>query len=89
MPLALDHDGRGPRRSPITTPTNDDNGPLSAEQSETLRIANESLKERILGAAKVATFNAWSLAVFGSLSVLTGIFSLTGLVVGVGLLAFA
>ena len=71
-------------------PTNDsDSGPLSPEEHETLRIANEGLNKRILGAAKVATFNAWSLAVFGGLSLMTGLFSLTGLVVGAGLLAFA
>ncbi len=73
-----------------TTPADSsDSGPLSTDERETLRIANERLNKQILGAAKVATFNAWTLAVFGGLSVMAGVFSLTGLVVGAGLLAFA
>ena len=73
-----------------TTPTDaSDSGPLSAEERETLRIANERLNGRILGAAKVATVNGWTLAIFGGLSVMTGVFGLTGPVVGAGLLAFA
>ena len=73
-----------------TTPADtSDSGPLSAEERETLRIANQRLNKQILGAAKVATVNGWALAVFGGLSVMTGVLSLTGLVVGVGLLAFA
>lgn len=73
-----------------TTPADaSDSGPLSADERETLRIANERLNKRILGAAKVATVNAWTLAGFGGLSVMTGVFSPTGLVVGAGLLAVA
>lgn len=73
-----------------TTPADGSgSGPLSAEERETLQIANERLGERILGATKVATLNAWTLAVFGGLSLMTGVFGLTGPVVGAGLLAFA
>ena len=61
------------------SPNDSDSGPLSPEEHETLRIANEGLNKRILGAAKLATFNSWSLAVFGGLSLMTGLFSLTGL----------
>ncbi len=52
-------------------------------------MANEGLNKRILGAAKLATVNGWSLAVFGGLSVMVGLISLTSLVIGAGLLAFA
>ena len=62
--------------------------PLDAEQRETLLQANERLRKRILGAGKVAAFNGWTLVVFGALSLLTGAFSATGLVVGVVLLGF-
>ena len=73
-----------------TTPADtSDSGPLSAEERETLRIANQRLNKQILGAAKVATVNGWALAVFGGLSVMTGVFNLTGLVIGALLLAFA
>lgn len=64
-------------------------GPLDAEQRETLRAANERLGSRILGSEKVAGFNAWTLAIFGGISLLTGVFSAAGLVVGAGLLIFA
>ena len=73
-----------------TTPADtSDSGPLRAEEREALRIANERVNKQILGAAKVATVNAWTLAVFGGLSVMAGVFSLTALVVGAGMLAFA
>ncbi len=72
-----------------TPPDASDSGPLSTEEREMLQIANERLNKRILGAAKVATVNAWTLAVFGGLSVMAGVFSPTGLVVGAGLLAVA
>lgn len=62
--------------------------PLDAEQRETLRRANERLRDRILGAGKVAAFNGWTLVVFGVLSILTGAFSPTGLLIGVVLLVF-
>jgi hypothetical protein len=75
----------------VSTPPTDApaTGPLGAEQRETLSAANARLSKQVLGSAKVATLNAWSLAVFGGLSVLSGLFSFAGLVIGVGLLAFA
>jgi hypothetical protein len=42
-----------------------------------------------LGAAKVAAFNGWTLAVFAAVSILFGLFSLTGFLVGVGLAVVA
>lgn len=74
----------------IQTPTNPTStSPLNPEQLETLAVANVRLNKQILGATKLATFNAWSLAVFGGLSLLSGLFSFAGLVIGVVLLAFA
>ena len=56
--------------------------PLSPEQKEALALASERSK-KILGAGKVAAFNGWTLGVIGGLSILSGLFSLTGFVVGV------
>lgn len=64
-------------------------GPLSPDQREELQRANERLQKPILGSAKVAGINAWTLAIFGGLSVLAGLFSLSTLIVGVALLAIA
>ena len=45
--------------------------------------------KKILAAAKVATFNGWTLGVLGALSMLFGLFSLTGFVVGAFLVIVA
>ncbi|GMR12538.1 MAG: hypothetical protein BMS9Abin29_0728 [Gemmatimonadota bacterium] len=45
--------------------------------------------KKILAAGKVATFNGWTLGVLGGLSILLGLFSLTGLIVGVALVIVA
>jgi hypothetical protein len=62
--------------------------PLTPEQREELREANERL-DGLRGAAKVAAFNGWTLGFFAAVSILSGLFSLTGLVVGVALAVVA
>ena len=59
-------------------------GPLSVQQQQQLSEANRRAK-KVLGAAKVATFNGWSFGVFAAISLLFGIFSITSLLVGIGL----
>ncbi len=58
--------------------------PLSAEQQREIREATERARS-FLGAARVASFNGWTFAIFAGLSILFGLFSLTGLLMGVGL----
>jgi hypothetical protein len=62
--------------------------PLTAEQHSVLLEAKERAGT-FLGAAKVAALNGWSTGVFAVLSILFGLFSPTGLVVGVGLAVVA
>ncbi len=72
-----------------THPESDaDQGPLSPEQKEDLTRATERAG-KILGAGKVATFNGWTLGVLGAISLLFGLFSLTGFIAGVCLLVVA
>ncbi len=71
------------------TPTSDgDASPLSPQQQEAVALATDRSK-KILAAAKVATFNGWTLGVLGALSILFGLFSLTGFIVGVFLVIVA
>ncbi len=65
-----------------------DQGPLSPEQKEDLTRATERAG-KILGAGKVATFNGWTLGVLGAISLLFGLFSLTGFIAGACLLVVA
>ncbi len=72
-----------------THPESDANqGPLSHEQREDLTKATERAG-KILGAGKVATFNGWTLGAFGAVSLLFGLFSLTGFIAGPCLLVLA
>jgi hypothetical protein len=66
----------------------DTTSPLTPEQGEELRLANERLGG-VRGAAKVAAFNGWTIGFFAVVSILFGLFSVTGLVVGIGLAAVA
>ena len=60
--------------------------PLTPGQKEEfIRAAERARKVR--GAAKIATFNAWTLMAVGGLSVLVGLFSLKAVLVGGALLA--
>ena len=68
---------------PDSSPTRN-GGPLSPEQREELARANERAK-KVLGAARVATFNGWAIGVFAAVSLLFAVFSLTALVVGIGM----
>jgi hypothetical protein len=58
--------------------------PLSPEQQQELRTAKTSARS-FLGASKVATFNGWTIGFFAFVSILSGIFDLSGLLVGLGL----
>lgn len=62
--------------------------PLTPEQQEELRLAMERAGS-FLGAAKVAAFNGWSIGFFAVVSILFGLFSLTSLLVGIGLAVVA
>ncbi len=61
-----------------------DGVPLSSEQRKELAEANERAA-KVLGAAKVATFNGWTIGIFAAISLLLGIISATALVMGVGM----
>jgi hypothetical protein len=65
-----------------------DQGPLSPGQRDDLTRAGERAR-KILAAGRVATFNCWTLGVFGAVSLLYGLFSLTGLIVGICLAILA
>lgn len=58
-------------------------GPLSAEHRRELATARERSK-KILNVAKVASFNAWSLAIIGALSLPFAFSSFSGFVLTVG-----
>ena len=62
--------------------------PLTPQQREELAEANQRAK-KLLGAAKVAAFNGWTIGVFAAISLLFGIFSMTALVMGVGMAVVA
>jgi hypothetical protein len=68
-----------------TADTTSSDGPLSPAQRD--QLAQASVRARkILAAGGVATFNGWSLAVAGAVSLFFGLFSLTGLMMGIALL---
>lgn len=73
---------------PATPTSGGDPSPLSPQQQEVLALATGRSKG-ILSAAKVATFNGWTFGVIGALSILFGLFSLTGFIVGVLLVIVA
>jgi hypothetical protein len=62
--------------------------PLTPEQQQELRDAKERTRA-FLGAAKVAAFNGWTIGFFAVVSLLFGLFSLTGFLVGAGLAVVA
>jgi hypothetical protein len=65
-------------------PTHQSSGPLSPEHQQSLLDANHRA-QKILQAAKVATFNGWTTGFFAALSLIGGLFSITSLCLGVGL----
>lgn len=68
--------------------TSDAPSPLTPEQQQELHDAKERAGS-FMGAAKVAAFNGWTIGFFAVVSILFGLFSLTGLIVGIGLAAVA
>ena len=58
--------------------------PLTPEQNRELSEATERART-FLGAVKVATFNGWTIGIFAAISLLFAFFSVTALVMGVGL----
>jgi hypothetical protein len=69
---------------PGTTTGGRSASPLTPEQRQLLIDATKGA-DSFMGAAKVAGFNAWSVGFFAVVSILFGLFSLSGFVVGVGL----
>jgi hypothetical protein len=66
-----------------TTPTSDgDQSPLSPSQREDFAQAGERAR-KILTAGRVATFNGWTLGVCAAVSLLLGLFSMIGFIVGI------
>jgi hypothetical protein len=61
---------------------------LTPEQERELREATER-SGSFLGAARIATFNAWTVGFFAAVSLLFGLFSLPSLLVGLGLAVVA
>lgn len=62
----------------------DATSPLTPDQQQELRDA-KVLAGSFLGAGKVASMNGWSIGFFAGVSILFGLFSFTGLLMGVGL----
>lgn len=70
--------------APNTMTTTKSDGPLSPEQQEKLASAN-ARAQKILAATKVATFNGWTIGAFAAITLPFALFSLTALVIGVGM----
>ncbi len=69
---------------PPASTTAPNGGPLSPEQQEELARANQRAK-KVLGAAKVAAFNGWSIGVLAAITLLFALFSTTARVIGIGM----
>ncbi len=59
-------------------------GPLSPEQQRQLAQANQRAR-KVLSAARVATFNGWTIGSIAGFSLLFGLFSRTALVMGIAM----
>ena len=57
---------------------------LTPEQRQALAAAKERSRP-FMGAARTATFNIWTLGAFAAVTILFGLFSLTALVLGIGM----
>lgn len=62
----------------------DGNPELSPEQRQTLDEARERAA-KVISAARVASFNAWSIGAFAAISILFGLTSPVALILGVGM----
>jgi len=74
--------------APNTMATTRSDGPLSPAQQQELALAN-ARAQKILAATKVATFNGWTIGAFAATTLLFALFSLTALVIGVGMAVVA
>jgi len=74
------------REHPPTTPPDD--GAISPEQLQAITIARHQAR-KISRAAVVAAISGWSMAVFGTISLLAGLFSLPSFLLGIGLVVVA
>ena len=72
----------------MATTSDSNRGPLSDEQKDQLASANQRAS-KVLGAAKVATFNGWTIGGFAAITLLFAIFSVTALLVGSGMAVVA
>ena len=61
---------------------------LTSDQRQELSDANERAR-KILRAANVAAFNGWTIGILAAFGILSGIFSITALVMGVGMAVVA
>ena len=61
-----------------------DRGPLSPEQQRQLAEASQRAR-KVMGAARVAAFNGWTIGSIAAVSVLFGLFSRTALVMGLAM----
>ena len=61
-----------------------DRGPLSPEQQRQLAEASQRAR-KIMGAARMAAFNGWTIGSIAAVSVLFGLFSRTALVMGIAM----
>ncbi len=68
--------------------TDQSDSPLSPQDRQDLSQANQQARN-ILRAGNVATFNGWSASIFAGVSLLSALFSVTALCVGVGLAVIA
>lgn len=58
--------------------------PLTSEQRQAISDANARAR-KVLRAANVATFNGWTIGILAAVGILFGIFSITSLVMGLGM----
>ena len=70
------------REQPAAAPTND--GAISPEQLQAITIARHQGR-KISRAAMVASISGWTMAVFGAISLLGGLFSVPSFLLGLGL----
>lgn len=73
---------------PANPPAPIEPGPLTPEHRAQIERAHR-LARKALGPAKVAAFNGWTLAIFAACTLPFAVFSLTALIMGLGLAACA
>ncbi len=73
---------------PSPTPPDPDDGPLTAEQRQELADASRRA-QALASAGKIATFNGWTIGGFAAITLVFGLFSLTTLILGLGMAVVA